>query len=435
MTMDVKDRNEAALDFSPRGLLDIVSSSGRPRVSGVTVDSAKTRVIDDGLSVRQQGKNWVIEVSIADVPAMIPDGSVLEKTAKNIGYERENSDGTVGRIFPYEFLVDYVSLKAGQERPAITFKIVLDENLDLKTYDISRTMFKNERQHAIEFLQDKPSRLTPWIELGKRLYEKRVGEFSDICNESLGENKDADRLSIAGRGLPSPPEGDASLLVQESMRLANHVATDFMTRNNVEAPYMPLRGIVDVVRITSSRAFDNAVNRKAYELIQKMEARAGSSVRITSPMRKYGHFLGLKMLANQLDGAESSPDLRKEALGIVDKFNSSSSRKRDHLLSKNWTPDWRIETTGQGKGAVREIERQRGSQTRTLKAFCSDHRLSSPLIAERQLKIDVFDATLVGISTGGGKGKKEQQVWAVHRDPEVALERASCRMLQTLKPD
>ncbi|HEY8189556.1 MAG TPA: RNB domain-containing ribonuclease, partial [Micavibrio sp.] len=110
--MEVKDRDKATtLDFSPKGLLQILSQSDRARVSGVTIDSAKTRVIDDGISVRQQGKGWVIEVSIADVPAMVPEGSILEDKARDLGYERKGLDGEVERIFPWEFLVNHVSLK------------------------------------------------------------------------------------------------------------------------------------------------------------------------------------------------------------------------------------------------------------------------------------------------------------------------------------
>jgi hypothetical protein len=430
--MDVKDRNETALDFSPQGLLQILSQSDRAHVSGVTIDSAKTRVIDDGISVWPQGKGWVIEVSIADVPAMVPDGSVLEDKARDIGYERRGLDGKVTRIFPREFLIDHVSLQEGEERPAITFRIALDKDLDIRSYGISRTMFRNTRKYASEHIQERPGRLTPWIDLGKRLYEKRIKEFSEICDDAVAKESNAGPDS--GNQMPMLEE-DNVLLIQEAMRLTNHVAADLMRRNGVEAPYRPMRGIVNVDRVTRNLAFDRAVNKRAFDLIQQIEVRTKPSVRITSPMRDYEHFLGLKILGNHLDGAGSSPASGKESRRIVEKFNRNTSGKRSDILSDRWSSEWRIKMTEQGKNAVREIERRRDSKARTLKALCQDQQIGSPDIAERRLKIDSLEATLVGISTGGARGVKERQTWAVHVDAGTAVEIASARMLDMIKKD
>jgi ribonuclease R len=127
----------APLTGARRDLRDVVT---------VTIDAATTTDIDDALSVIPPGADGALRVlvSIADVDAFVPEGSVLDQEARLRG----TSVYLAGRVLPMlpEVLSsDAASLHPGRERPALTAELRLDPEGRVTAVDIYPSLI---RSHA-----------------------------------------------------------------------------------------------------------------------------------------------------------------------------------------------------------------------------------------------------------------------------------------------
>ena len=112
----------------------------------MTIDAATTTDIDDALSVIPPGADGALRVlvSIADVDAFVPEGSVLDQEARLRG----TSVYLAGRVLPMlpEVLSsDAASLHPGRERPALTAELRLDPEGRVTAVDLYPSLL---RSHA-----------------------------------------------------------------------------------------------------------------------------------------------------------------------------------------------------------------------------------------------------------------------------------------------
>ncbi|MGZ9096957.1 MAG: RNB domain-containing ribonuclease [Micavibrio sp.] len=431
--MSQKRHGECALDFNAGSLLQRnLDSNTRPHIWGITIDPANARVLDDGIFITKIPDGWTVDVSIADVPAMIPDKSEVEHAARKIQYERKGPNG-MERVFPYGFLLNYVSLQQGAERPAITFSITLDDDLNIVKYDINRTLFLNKKQCNDNDIQDELKRgnedVRRWTDLAKNLHKKRQQGVAANCDAMVA----GDGVKFSDWPTPSVLTGnEGHELVHEAMRLANEVATDFLTKSQLDGPFKPARGEVDVVRVTKNHDFDKACNTLAWQVVGDMCRKTAPLVHVTSPMREYKHYLGLKIIGRELDGLESDPSLKRQALQITEQFNAKAAEIRPAILSDQWQGRWVDQFHNQSRQNY-DVERTPGSQTKKLKELCKDRGWDRPLFAERRLLMDGTDVMLAALNFSGPAG--DCRVWAVSANAEQALEMASYRLLKILAKD
>lgn len=112
----------------------------------VTIDAASTRDIDDALSVLPPGEDGALRVlvSIADVDAFVPEGSVLDREAR----ARGTSVYLAGRVLPMIPDVlsnEAISLVQGAERPAMTVELRIDPEGEVTAVDVYASLI---RSHA-----------------------------------------------------------------------------------------------------------------------------------------------------------------------------------------------------------------------------------------------------------------------------------------------
>lgn len=431
--MGQKRRGEYTIDFNAESLLQgHLRSNARPRLWGITIDPASARVLDDGIFITKKPDGWKVDVSIADLPAMIPDKSDVEHTARKIQYERKGPGGMM-RVFPYGFLLNYVSLQQGEERPAVTFSIMLDEDLNIVKYDINRTIFLNKKQcndNDIESeLRKGNADLRDWVDLGKNLHKKRQQETAAACDAIMAN----DPVPLSEKpGSTALTGNEGHELVHEAMRLANQVASDFLTKNRIDGPFKPARGEVDVVRVTKNFDFDKACNKLAWDIVNDMCAKIAPSVHVTSPMREYKQYLGLKIVGRAVDGFEADESLNRQAVQITEHFNERAKEITHPILSDQWQDQWAEHLRYRNQHGY-DIEKDPASMTKALKDLCQKQGWGRPLIAERRLMLNGTDVRLSVVNFTGPAGTR--QVLAVHSDPEQALEMAACRMLRVLEKD
>jgi hypothetical protein len=428
------DKSSAAkIDFNVAALLDShLRDSSRRKVKGLTIDKSDARILDDGFFIARKDEGWVVDVSIADVPAMVPEKHDLEYAARKMRYERNARE----RLFPYGFLLNYVSLAHCEKRPAMTFQIHLDKDLKITSYGVDRTVFESLKQcndgDITEQLKQKNADVEMWVDLGQRLYAKRMSHIGKTCDKIVANDNVA---------LPSDPavhdhpgqEGGA--LVHEMMRLANQVATRFFVDHKLEAPFKNASGVVNIIRVTNDFDFDLECNAVAQKTLAELVKDIPAYTHISSPMREYKDFLGLKIIAAQLAGKTPDEGDQKYAKKLSDEFNESAARVKTDILSPQWMESWSQYRSTQNRNTHEKLERNPSTEIGSLRQHCRAQGWKMPQMAERRLLVDGAQVTLIALRC---KEAGTPTSWAVHHDPGAALNLAAARQtlaLSTVKND
>ena len=431
--------DDTPVDFDAgQRLRDIVSH--RPREQGITIDPAGTRIIDDGLWIRSLNNGWVLKTHIADVPAMVPDNSTLEKVARMRKADKDLGGRDILRMFPGSFLDRYVSLHEGQTRPTITFRIDIDNAFAITRYKISRTTFTSTRQCDYSPLrgQFNISRedTQEWKRLANGLLFSRQKKLAHEGDVLTAGHAPLPALHHCGQHLE---ETFAQSLVHEAMLATNMVALDFFKKNDVKAP-TKIRGIyISPTSLTSDFAFDQVCNKLCWNVLHHLDSQKNDYVRLTSPMRNFRDYTTLKLLGNILSQRDSSQLLQDDVTNCSEFFNINANLQRELMLSSRWRPIWQREIN---HGAITANDTYRNAlnipyqnTTADLARYCQQQGLQKPLIAERELILQGTRLFFAAMSFQAPKNMgHDKHVWAISYDRERALEMVSHRMLLVLNP-
>lgn len=426
--------DEVPLDFNPRQQLEKVLRS-RPLQQGITIDPAGTYIIDDGLWIKRHDRDgWHITASIADLPSMIPAQSRLEEVARTRMEETFIARGQLRRLWPVEFLENFVSLRALPDRaarPAVTFTMILDKNLDVEHFKVKRTGFINNGQHtdgSFHGYRDfPPEMVSQWQRLARGLYQKRCRELSvafdrhvypDAALPPTHLTKDNGNMS------------DGKLLVHEVMRLTNRLATEYFEERGLIVPFKTQKIGINASMVTPSYEFDLAANRMCIRLMEHMAANELPYVHLNSPMRKYGDYLALKVLGAHLNGNPPPKHVTQEVEDLSSIFNRHAPKVPDYLLQQRWKSEWNGQLRSQSYNNAtwhpQPVPQQQASYE--LVQACQDMQLEKPLIAERELMVQGTYLYFTTIAVDGGRFHSS----AVSHNAEQSHERAAERMKETL---
>lgn len=112
----------------------------------ITIDAAVSRDLDDALAVLPADADGALRVfvSIADVAALVPEGSALDREARARGTSVYLA-GRVVPMLPSELSEDALSLLPGADRPALTVELRIDASGAVTSTDVYETLI---RSHA-----------------------------------------------------------------------------------------------------------------------------------------------------------------------------------------------------------------------------------------------------------------------------------------------
>ncbi len=421
------------LDFNPRQQLDKTLRS-RPIQQGITIDPVGTYIIDDGLWVRPHNQGWHITVSIADLPSMIPPHSRLEEAARLRMEEDVVGKGLVRRLWPVQFLENFVSLRAfpnGATRPAVTFTMILDKNLDVEHFKVRRTAFFNKGQHsdgAFQTYKDFPQDMaSQWQRLARSLYQKRCRELGHSFDRHLFPEADEPPINM------TKDKGnmrDGKLLVHEVMRLTNRMATLYFEKHDLTVPFKNQKVGINATMVSPSYEFDLAANRMCIKLMEYMAEQELPYVHLNSPMRKYGDYLAMKVLGTHLNGHPQSEHVRREIEDLSSIFNRHAARVPDFLLQQRWKGEWhgilRRQTRPHMQWHPQPVPQQRASYE--LVKTCSDLNMEKPLIAERKLMVQGAFLYFTAMQVDRGRFLS----WAVSHNAAQSNEQAAARIINAM---
>lgn len=198
----------------------------------LTIDPRDAKDFDDALSIRKMDNGlWEVGVHIADVTHYVRPGSIIDKE----GESRATSVYLVDRTVP--MLPEHLSNGICSLRPdedKLTYSVVfqMNENSDVKHYDIVKTVTRSNRRFTYEEAQeiietgegDYKEEILALDKLAKNLRQKRFDKGA------IAFDREEVRFEIDENGKPLSVyfkvQKDSNKLIEEFMLLANQtVAT------------------------------------------------------------------------------------------------------------------------------------------------------------------------------------------------------------------
>lgn len=148
---------------------DLIGRTDLTKEMIFTIDGDDTKDIDDAISVKRDGKNYVLGVHIADVSNYVKVGSALYDSAFSRGTSSYLAD-TVIPMIPHQLSNGICSLNPEVIRLTISCVMTIDGNGKVISYDIFPSYIKSRKQMTYKNVNKI---------LDKNIIPEGYGEFAD----------------------------------------------------------------------------------------------------------------------------------------------------------------------------------------------------------------------------------------------------------------
>ncbi len=377
--------------FRPEALAE-AERAGAPSAAGredwremplVTIDPADAKDHDDAVFAEPDSNpgnpgGHVVFVAIADVAAYVRPGSGLDRDA----LERGNSVYFPDRVVPMlpeRISNDLCSLKAGEDRPALAMRMIIDKNGRMLGHDVHRVMMRSAAKLTYVQVQAAwdgiPGRETQALlepvlkplfaayDALKIARQKRCPLDLDLPERKILLKPDGtvDRVIV-------PPRLEAHRLIEEFMILANVAAAEtlethhqaFIYRAHGEPTFEKLNALSEFLasigiklakgQVLTARQFNGVLARVkgteheniVNEIVLRTQAQAeyvhenyghfGLNLRryahFTSPIRRYADLIVHRALIRALRlGTDGLPQASAEELAEIAAQISAAERR------------------------------------------------------------------------------------------------------------
>ncbi|ANM29283.1 hypothetical protein ABI59_06300 [Acidobacteria bacterium Mor1] len=372
-------RYELSVDFAPAiiGAASAAAAAGpqgtREDLTGepvFTIDSAKTREIDDGVSLREVDGDLHLGIHIADPSAFVPVGDPVDEEALRRGVTHYFPDLRLPMI-PAAISEEAASLVRDQPRPALSFLVTFGADGELRDWRLTRSLIRvgtrltyDESDRAIDG-QEHPCagplrRLAGWAAAreGARIAAGAVV----IQSPEVDLRVDADgRIELERMDAESP----ARRCVTETMVLAGELAARFCAEHRLPAihrrqaapaepgPDGPVVDPVAICRVRRGMRRGEAGLKPGRHHGLGLEAYAQA----TSPLRRYQDLATHRQILAVLAGEE--PPYDEEALQRVCATTDRAdldARRAERAANRYWLLRYLEERVGQQvEGTVVEV--------------------------------------------------------------------------------
>ncbi len=270
----------------------------------MTIDGPSTLDFDDALSLVQVEDHLVLGVHIADVAHIIAKGDPIDQEALARASSVYMPDQKISML-PDMLSLDICSLKAGEDRPAISFLITLSPQGKVLDYEIVPSLIRVRDQLTYQDVDA----MTTSDETIKTL----CGMARDYRNQRL--DKGALLIELPEINIWLSPSGEPSIsrvdrespsrmLVAELMIMANDLAARFLSAAGLPAIFRsqaePRERLFDR---NNGSLFQNWMQRKhisRFLLSNAPEPHAGlglpAYLTCTSPIRKFSDLVNQRQL-------------------------------------------------------------------------------------------------------------------------------------------
>lgn len=220
---------EVAADKIDAGITpdEIAKRVDMRQVTTFTIDPRDAKDFDDALSLRKLDNGlWEVGVHIADVTHYVRPGSIIEKEAQ----KRATSVYLVDRTIPMlpEHLSNGIcSLRPNEEKLTYSVIFQMDDNAEVKHYEIAKTVICSDRRFTYEEAQQV-------IETGEGDYKEEILTLDRLAKilrnnrfskGAIAFDRVEVRFEIDEKGKPTSvyfkEAKDANKMIEEFMLLAN----------------------------------------------------------------------------------------------------------------------------------------------------------------------------------------------------------------------
>lgn len=226
--MSLKKFSDLALDEAYKIKINEYDFSGRPVVTGYTIDGYTSKDLDDGISLSKKGDNHLLQVSIADVAEFVTPGTELfAESMRRV--ETRYFAGFNDPMLPRIVSESKLSLWPDSLKPAITFDIEINPNGETVDFQIRETAFQSLRKMNYE-------------EFDKILKKKDgseeyvlFSEMAKLANFLLERRRAKGALAIYDikKGIYTNEEGTILPLEKGMAHVSNIVIQEFMILTNI----------------------------------------------------------------------------------------------------------------------------------------------------------------------------------------------------------
>ena len=198
----------------------------------ITIDPADAKDFDDAISLQQlPNGHWEVGVHIADVSYYVKPGSAIDKEAYSRGTSVYLVDRTIPML-PEKLCNNVCSLRPNEEKLTFSAVFEMDDNANVLSRWIGRTVIKSCRRYAYEEVQamieggdgDYKEQIMTFHHLATKLREKRMAEGS------LNFHTEEVKFILDDHGKPIDTyvrlQNESHELIEDFMLLANRTVAE-----------------------------------------------------------------------------------------------------------------------------------------------------------------------------------------------------------------
>ncbi len=296
-----------------------------------TVDAKDTEDFDDALSFEENENQYILYIHIAEVADFIKPGSALWEGALERASTLYLPDG-IFPMLPFSLSHGKFSLKQDTLRPAITFKIILDQKYNILDFKPILSVIKVKKRLTYEDVDD-------YLSKGDKFWQKLYSIF--MYFKKKREEKGAlavflpeiqikinEKKEITVQKLVMTP---ARYFIAEAMILINTLTAEFLYKNHIPAIYRSQPQPSEIIENFEENLYSKLLQLKYLaksELSTQPAYHSGLGVdyytTLTSPIRRFLDLLIQYQLKSFLLG--SKPLSEEEILKILPELTNNLQR-------------------------------------------------------------------------------------------------------------
>lgn len=251
---------------------DLIGRADLTKEMIFTIDGDDTKDIDDAISVKRDGKNYVLGVHIADVSNYVKVGSALYDSAFSRGTSSYLAD-TVIPMIPHQLSNGICSLNPEVIRLTISCVMTIDGNGKVISYDIFPSYIKSRKQMTyknVNMILDEniipegygkfADTLKLMHELSKILRQEKINRgYIDfgIDEAKVIQDENGKAIDIVKR-----VQGTGEKLIEDFMIAANETVATHIS--NLDLPF--IYRVHDLPNAEKIEDFSNLIKQMGYQI-------------------------------------------------------------------------------------------------------------------------------------------------------------------------
>lgn len=251
---------------------DLIGRTDLTKEMIFTIDGDDTKDIDDAISVKRDGKNYVLGVHIADVSNYVKVGSALYDSAFSRGTSSYLAD-TVIPMIPHQLSNGICSLNPEVIRLTLSCIMTIDNNGKVISYDIFPSYIKSRKQMTYknvnkildkniipEGYEEYADTLKLMHELSKILRQEKINRgYIDfgIDEAKVIQDENGKAIDIVKR-----IQGTGEKIIEDFMIAANETVATHIS--NLDLPF--IYRVHDIPNAEKIEDFSNLIKQMGYQI-------------------------------------------------------------------------------------------------------------------------------------------------------------------------